>query len=70
MTEDRKPEASPPGDPAPVPDAPLAADPERPADGVHDRPSEAATADIEERQDTQRAKERKKGRPPADAPSY
>ena len=33
-------------------------------------PSTAATADIEERQDTQRAAEREAGRPPKDAPAY
>ena len=69
MTEDPTPEASPPGDAAPVPDAPLA-DPEESRDGVHDRPSKAATADIEERQETQRAEEGEKGRAPEDAPSY
>jgi hypothetical protein len=36
----------------------------------HRRPSEDATADIEERQDTERAREREDGRPPADAPAY
>jgi hypothetical protein len=71
MTEHPEPEASPPDDPAPVADTPPAA--ERRAGqavGAHEQPSEDATADIEERQDTQRAEERKKGRPPADAPSY
>jgi hypothetical protein len=71
MTEDPKPEATPPGDPAPVPDTPPAAEPEAGRTvGAREQPSEDATADIEERQDTQRAEERKNGRPPADAPSY
>lgn len=70
-SEDSKPAASPPGDPAPEPDA-LTREPgeDQPATRGHDGPSEAATADIEERQDTQRAKKLQDGRPPADAPSY
>jgi hypothetical protein len=36
----------------------------------HRRPSEEATADIEERQDSARAKTREAGRPPSDAPAY
>jgi hypothetical protein len=39
-------------------------------DAGHRRPSEDATADIEERQDTERAREREDGRPPSDAPAY
>jgi len=71
MTTDSKPRASQPGDSNPVPDAPL--EPDRNADGsvaAHEGPSEAATADIEERQDTERAAERRRGRPPEDAPAY
>jgi hypothetical protein len=68
MPDNPQPEASPPGDPSPVPDKPSSE--ARNVIGANKGPSKAATADIEERQDTQRAKERQTGRPPADAPSY
>lgn len=62
MTEHPHPEQLPSGDPASEPEAGLATPREM-------RPSEEVTADIEERQDPQRAKEREAGRPPSDAPA-
>jgi hypothetical protein len=50
-------------------------DPRLPADdgrdrAGHRRPSEAATADIEERQEPEGEKDAEPGRPPEDAPAY
>jgi hypothetical protein len=41
-----------------------------PAEQRHRAPSEDAVADIEEHQDSERADDRKRGRPPEDAPAY
>jgi hypothetical protein len=73
MTQQPKSDASPRVEPAPVPDTPSASESDEEARdiaGAWERPSDAATADVEERQDSHRASEREKGRPPADAPSY
>jgi hypothetical protein len=63
MTASPRPDPSAENDPA-ARDRPDVPTPE------HRRPSEEATADIEERQETERAEERKAGRPPAEAPPY
>lgn len=69
MTEQHTPEATQPGDAGglgadqPTGAPAKATPPER-------RPSDEATADIEERQGGARAQDREAGRPPSDAPSY
>jgi hypothetical protein len=69
MSEHPNPEPTQPGDAAGLGADQATAAPGRPTP-PEQRPSDEATADIEERRETPRASERDAGRPPSDAPSY